>query len=277
MTLDGRSEESRAAKARPAGAALFAAGSAMVAFASLLAAVFGCARAEEPKLRVFAAASLGEALGEVAASYTAASGEEVELNFAGSAVLARQIEAGAAADVFVSADRALVDRLAADGRAEPETAVDLLSTRLVVVVPNASPVEGLADAAGLLRFDRLAIADPFAAPAGVYARRWLEATGLWGDLEARLVPSADVRAALAAVAGGHLAAGIVYATDAAGEPRVRVVYAPGDSPEVRYVAVALAGARPSARFLRHLAGVEAGRVFRRHGFELVDALAARHI
>lgn len=231
---------------------------------------------EEPKLRVFAAASLSGALGEVAAAYRAAGGEAVELNLAGSNVLARQIAAGAPADFFLSADLRQMEVLQAAGRVHPDEVFQLLTNRLVVVVSRSSPVQSLASLAELDGFDRLALADPAAVPAGVYARRWLESSGgegLWARLEPRIVPTADVRAALAAVAGDHLPAGVVYASDVLPEgrtPAVRVVWRQGadEEPRIVYPAAPIEGGRRDASrswgsFLR---GDRAGEIFRRHGF-----------
>ncbi|MDY7095766.1 MAG: molybdate ABC transporter substrate-binding protein [Acidobacteriota bacterium] len=230
----------------------------------------------EPPLRVFAAASLSEALGEVAAAYRAAGGETVELNLAGSNVLARQIVAGAPADFFLSADARQMEVVQAAGRVREEEVFELLTNRLVVVVPRTSPVQSLASLAELEGFDRLALADPAAVPAGVYARRWIEASAgenLWARLEPRIVPAADVRAALAAVAGGHLPAGIVYASDVSaggGVPAVRVVWSQGEGeePRIAYPAAPVQGGRGAAsrgwgHFLR---GDRAMEIFRRHGF-----------
>lgn len=223
---------------------------------------------------MFAAASLSDALTEVGKAYEASGGGKMVFNFAGSNDLARQIEAGAPAQVFISADQAQVDRLAKAGRVRAGEAFPLLGNSLVVVVPRDSKTQALAGPADLLSFDRLALADPAAVPAGVYARTWLEKEGLWGRVASRVVPSLDVRAALAAVASGNLPAGIVYATDAASSQRVRVVYrVPAErAPAVRYYAapVAQEAAKPAVSgFLTFLHGPAAREIFVRHGFAVL--------
>jgi molybdate transport system substrate-binding protein len=232
----------------------------------------GCRPAGGPPLRLFAAASLADAVDEAAAGWTARSGRRVETNYAGSNTLAQQLAAGAPADLFVSADRVQMERAIAAGRVLPEDPSPLLANRLVVVVPAADPAE-VAGAADLARFDRLAMADPEGVPAGVYARRWLQRRGLWAGLAPRVVPALDVRAALAAVAAGHLPAGIVYATDAASTPKVRVAYRVPESetPPIHYWAAPLAdGDTAAARdFLDFVRRPEGGAAFTRAGFTVL--------
>lgn len=249
----------------------------------LVAGVAACgpgAGPEEEPLLVFAAASLADVMEEAAAAWEAApGGGPVELSFAGSNDLARQIAAGAPADLFVAADRARLEAAAEGGRVEPERAVALLGNELVVVVPAAAEdVPEVSSARDLLAFDRLGLADPEAVPAGVYARAWLEAEGAWEELRDRVIPALDVRANLAAVASGSVPAGVVYATDAAARDtgptlagRVRVVFrvpAADGVPPVVYWAVPVtdAGSERSALLLDFLTGPEAAEIFRRHGF-----------
>lgn len=238
------------------------------------AAVAGC-EADRDEFLVFGAASLADALEEAGAVWDAEHpGAPVAFNFAGSNDLARQIASGAPADLFVAADR---ERLVAAGRADFEGAVALLGNELVVVAPAGSGA-AVAGARDLLAFERLGLADPEAVPAGVYARQWLEAEGVWAELRDRVMPALDVRANLAAVASGSVPVGIVYSTDATAGDRVEVVYR---VPAERAPAVVYWGApildsdrrlkRPTSllatdRFLAFLAGPEAGEVFRRHGF-----------
>lgn len=240
----------------------------------LLAALLlvpGLAVAES--FNVYAAASLSDVLQEVAKAWEKSGGGKVSFNFAGSNDLARQIEAGAPAHVFISANREQVDRLEKAGHVRPGTAFAVLGNSLVVIVPAGSKIQKLAGARDLLQFDRLALADPKGVPAGVYAREWLEREKLWEQLSARVVPTLDVRAALSAVAAGNLPGGIVYATDATTSPKVRVVYRvpPEAAPEVRYFAAPVVergrGADPAAaRFLAFLRGAEARAIFVRFGF-----------
>lgn len=266
---------SRPALALRAAAALPAAALA----AALLAAGAACGPAapdgDDEVLVVFAAASLSDALAEAAESFGDGGDgrRSVRFNFAGSNTLAQQVLHGPAPDLFVSADRAQMDRLVAAGRVTAEAVRPLLTNTLVVVVPAGSDA-AYRTAADLRRARRVAVADPAAGvPAGVYARRWLEAEGLWTELEPRLVPALDVRAALAAVAGGHVDAGIVYATDAAGTRRVRTVFTapPETAPPITYVAATLRGgdAAAGAAFLAHLTSPAGRAVLERHGFRVI--------
>jgi molybdate transport system substrate-binding protein len=224
-------------------------------------------------LNVYAAASLADALREAAQAWEKAGSGKVSFNFAGSNDLARQIEAGAPAHVFISANREQVDRLEKAGRVRPGTAFAVLGNSLVVIVPVGSKVQKLTGARDLLHFDRLALADPKGVPAGVYAKEWLERGKLWDQLSSRVVPTLDVRAALSAVASGNLPAGIVYSTDATTSSKVRIAYRvpPEAAPEVRYFAapVTQKGGAPepaAARFLGFLRGPEARAIFVRYGF-----------
>jgi molybdate transport system substrate-binding protein len=255
--------------------ALLAGGLALVG-----AALPGCGGGEDPLL-VFAAASLADALEETGAAWEARHPEEpVAFNFAGSNDLARQIAAGAPADLFVAADR---ERLAAAERADLGAAVALLGNDLVVVAPAGSGAT-VAGAGDLLAFERLGVADPEGVPAGVYARRWLESEGVWEELRDRLVPALDVRANLAAVASGSVPAGVVYATDAASSARVEVLYRVprGRAPRVVYWAAPVRDTGEDAydrreraeRLLDFLAGPEAKAVFERRGFRHLPAAGA---
>lgn len=244
----------------------------VLSMAALALGLFtGCSGGEP--LLVFGAASLADALEEVAEAWQARHPETpVELHLAGSNDLARQIAAGAPADLFVAADR---ERLEAAGRADLAAAVPLLGNELVVVASLEVADRGersLTSARDLLAFERLGLADPEAVPAGVYAREWLESRGLWEALRERVVPALDVRANLAAVASGSVPVGVVYATDAASgdlASRVRVLFRvpAAEAPPVLYWAAPIEGARPAAlRLHDFLQGPEAGEVFRRHGF-----------
>ncbi len=250
--------------------ALLAGGLALVG-----AALPGCGGGEDPLL-VFAAASLADALEGAGAAWEARHPEEpVDFNFAGSNDLARQIAAGAPADLFLAADR---ERLAAAERADLRAAVPLLGNDLVVVAPAGAGEAGaaVAGARDLLAFERLGLADPEGVPAGIYARGWLEAEGVWPALRDRVVPALDVRANLAAVASGSVPVGVVYSTDAATSSRVEVLHRVprGRAPEVVYWAAPV-GELPGAeaarrdrakRLLAFLAGPEAGTIFQGLGF-----------
>jgi len=242
--------------ARPRAASLFL----------FLAVLSSCARPDGRTL-VFAAASLADVLQEVADAYVASpSGSAVDLNLAGSSELARQILAGAPADLFLSADRLQTERLLARGAAIAEACRPLLGNILVVIAsPGAEPMDAPDD---LLAYDRLALADPAGVPAGVYAREWLERVGLWERLQTRTVATLDVRAALAAVAAGDLPAGIVYETDAASSDRVSVIYrVVGEgAPHIGYYLCRLSDAPGALRFAAHLETPEVQELFRAHGF-----------
>jgi molybdate transport system substrate-binding protein len=222
------------------------------------------------EILVFAAASLTESLQELGESYRAKTGTAVRFSFGASSDLARQIEAGAPADVLFSADTAKMDALESKGFVRREGRREFLSNALVVVVSSSSSIR-VTRAQDLARLPRLALADPEAVPAGIYARRWLEARGLWPEIRHRVVPALDVRAALAAVASGAVPAGIVYRTDAAVSPGIRVAFVVSDGPEIRYSVAKLARSRsPAAQpFVEFLAG-RAGRVvFTRRGFTVL--------
>ena len=225
------------------------------------------ARADRPL--VVAAASLTDALQEVALDWRSAGGVEVDFSFGGSGDLARQVERGAPADVFFSADDESVDRLERAGLVDAETRREVLSNRLAVVVPAGSAAR-VGSAADLAVHARVALADPELVPVGAYARRWLERAGAWDEVRPRVVPLLDARAALAAVSGGHAPVGVVFATDAASTSGVRVALeVPRDeAPPIAYPVVVLRGARhPRARELAaFLASPRAMRIYERHGF-----------
>jgi len=218
---------------------------------------------------VFAAASLQTALDPVAADYTAETGTAIRVAYASSAALARQIAAGAPADLFVSAHPDWMDWLAARGLIRDETRRDLLGNRLVLVRPAERPgPPGLDLGAG-----RIAVGLTDAVPAGLYAKAALQSLGLWEVARPRLVETDNVRVALALVARGDVAQGIVYASDAWIEPRVTVVAElPEDShPPILYPGAVVAGGASGAEaFLDHLSGAEAQARFVASGFRPVE-------
>lgn len=236
-------------------------------------ALSGGARAQEPVL-VFAAASLKNALDDVHAAFQARTGMRAVASYAASSALARQIEAGAPADVFVSADLDWMDYVEKKNLLRKDSRRNLLSNRLVLVAPAASPVRATIEPgfplAGLLGTrGRLALADPQHVPAGKYARAALEKLGVWDSVTGRLAAAENVRAALAFVARGEAPLGIVYETDAIAEPRTRVVaaFAAGLHPPVIYPAALTrrSGAGATA-YLAFLAGTQSRDLFTRHGF-----------
>jgi molybdate transport system substrate-binding protein len=230
-------------------------------------------------LTVFAAASLRDVLRDLAHPASEACGAGILPNLGSSFDLARQILAGAPADVFLSSDEAELDRLEAAGLLVPGTRRFLATNQLVVIAPAPSPPEILAlfaepfDPARLAdpRIRRLSIGDPRTVPAGRYAKTWLKSKGLFDALSGRVLPALDVRAALAAVESGACEAGIVYRTDAARSPRVRVVHAVPrtEGPPIRYAAAVIAGRpwRKEARaFLDFLGTNAAVEAFGKQGF-----------
>jgi molybdate transport system substrate-binding protein len=234
-------------------------------------ATVGSQVAESRPLTVFAAASATGALQEITELYEAGGHGAVLCVFASSGVLARQIDNGAPADLFLSANRRwmdwLVERDLIDG-----APVALLGNSLVLIQPAGAATrlgldERLARALGN---GRLAIGDPDHVPAGIYARSALQRMGLWGGLERRLVRMQNVRAALLLVERGEAAAGIVYASDAAISSAVRVAdrVAPETGPAIVYPAAIVKEGRTGAarRFLDYLGTPEAWAVFRRYGF-----------
>ena len=229
---------------------------------------------EEP-IRIFAAASLTDALAAVVTEFEELHpGSRVVPQFGGSSDLARQILAGAPADLFFSADRRQLDRVASDGLIHDGSRADVLSNELVVVRhrDDADTLDTLSD---LEELGRIAMADPEAVPAGVYAREYLESQGLWPRLRNKVVPTLDVRGALTAVATGNVDAGIVYRTDAAIEDRVEIVHAvPRDEgPPIAYSLGIVSGRdRRGVRALhRYLRSDAAGAVFSRFGFIFIES------
>jgi molybdate transport system substrate-binding protein len=220
---------------------------------------------------VFAAASLTESLQEIAAAYEKQSGDKIVFNFAASGTLARQIEEGAPADIFFSADEAKADALEKKGLLVKETRKSLLGNSLVIVTPpDSAAIQSPADLTNAA-VKRVALGDPRIVPAGTYAKAYLEKSGLWAGVEPKVVPCENVRAVLAAVESGNVDAGVVYKTDAAISKKVKVAFEvpAADGPKISYPAALVANApHPDAakKFLGCLTGSEADAVFARHGF-----------
>ena len=223
-------------------------------------------------VRVSAAASLSDALKEIGSRYAATSGDRPVFNFGASNILARQIDEGAPMDVFFPADEATMDALERKGRIVPDTRRSRLSNLLAIIVTaDAGPdIRAPQDLAAAV-VKRLALADPKAVPAGIYAKQYLETLGLWRTVAPKVVPTENVRAALAAVESGNVAAGIVYRTDATISKKVKIAFTvpAQDGPAIRYPVALLKDApQPEAarRFLDHLGGADAARVFEKFGF-----------
>jgi molybdate transport system substrate-binding protein len=237
--------------------------------AALVTAASAARPAAADEVVVFAAASLSDAIGEIARGFEARTGHRIVASYAGSNELARQIRAGAPAGVFVSAHPARVDELEKHGLVARANRVDLLGNRLVVVVPADSRL-AIARPEHLAAARRIAVADPQSVPAGIYAREWLAARGMWEVLKERVVPTLDVRAALAVVDSGSADAAVVYRTDVAAARSARLAFEvpPAEGPRIVYPAALLQPASPAARaFYEHLRSPEARAVFERLGFE----------
>jgi len=236
------------------------------------------AQAQAPaSLTVFAAASLKESMDEAAAAYQKATGTEVKVSYAASSALARQIEQGAPADVFFSADLEWMDYLQQRNLVQAKDRHNLLGNTLVLVAPASSatsridPARPGAITAALGAEGRLAVGQTSSVPAGKYARASLEKLGQWEALAPRLAESDSVRAALMLVSRGEAPLGIVYGSDAQAESKVKVVGSfPADShPPIVYPVAALSKAPPAAQtFVAWLQKPAALEIFRRHGFSV---------
>jgi molybdate transport system substrate-binding protein len=249
--------------------------------ASALAAVTFAAPLPAPAADtvVFAAASLKNALDAVAVGYEEATGKTVVISYEASSTLARQIEQAAPADIFFSADLAWMDHLAERKLIVPDTRQSLLGNEIVLVVPqdstaNTTIAPGF-DVAGLLGEDgRLAMANVESVPAGKYTKASLESLGVWASVADRIVQADNVRAALAFVALGESPAGIVYATDAKAEPKVKVIgtFPPDSHPPIVYP-VALTSSSTSAdapAFLDYIKSDDAKPAFEAQGFTVLS-------
>jgi molybdate transport system substrate-binding protein len=222
---------------------------------------------------VFAAASLQTALDELVGPVQRATGARIRVSYAGSSALARQLESGAPAQLFISADLDWMTYLADRRLVKAESRVNLLGNRLVLIAPRSKPATlkiapGFALSAALGR-ERLALADPASVPAGKYARAALTTLGVWDSVAGRIAAAENVRAALLLVSRGEAPLGIVYHTDALADPGVVIVdtFAEGTHPPIVYPAALTPAASPaSARVLEFLKTDAARAVFEKHGF-----------
>ncbi|MEP3045191.1 MAG: molybdate ABC transporter substrate-binding protein [Roseibium sp.] len=227
--------------------------------------------ADKP-LTVFAASSLSEAMEKIGQAFEEETGTKVIFSFAGTGTLARQVEAGAPADIFVAADAEWMDYLVENGAVRPGTATMIASNALVLIGPKDTQSIELTSDALLAALDgaRLAIADPDTVPAGRYGKAALEHLKLWSDVETRLAPMENVRVTLASVARGDTPIGLVYATDAAIEPKVAVVteIPTGSHSRIEYPAtITEVSSHPDAEaFLTYLTDPKAQNVLRSLGF-----------
>lgn len=249
---------------------------AWVAFSGVEPPTLAAEKATESEktILVFAAASTTNVLDELKAQYAREFGVKVETNYAASSTLAQQIVHGADADLLLSADTKWADFLAQKGQVVRRR--NLLGNRLVIVVPADSTME-VRRAEDLLSsgIEHVAMGEPQSVPAGVYAKESLTKLGLWERLKTKVVPAEDVRHALAYVETGSVEAGIVYATDAAASRRVKVAaeIAENLTSPVRYPLLLLKhgeGSNAAEAFYQYLGSPAAAKVFRRHGFLVLD-------
>jgi molybdate transport system substrate-binding protein len=235
----------------------------LIIFATL--ALTLCCRAE---LTVFAAASTTDVMNELAGKFTAAGGEKVRFNFASSGALARQIDAGAPADLFVSANVKWLDFLDGKGLLDSPTRSDVVRNKLVLAAPLDSSMTYDAFPGALK--GRLAVGDFRSVPAGAYAEAALTSLGMLDGLRGRLVQGASVRTVLLYIERGETDAGIVYLTDAMQSQRVKVLgaFPPDSHPPIVYPAACLKGTGDSARaFLDYIQSPAGGAVWEKYGFE----------
>jgi molybdate transport system substrate-binding protein len=228
------------------------------------------------EILVSAAASLTDVLKEIAAGYQAKSKHTVRFNFGPSNGLARQIEEGAPADIFFSADLLQMYNLDKNGRLEQGTRKNLLSNQLVIVAPADSKI-AISSPRDLLKPDikRIALAEPSSVPVGVYAAKYLTDEGLWEQVKAKIIPVQDVRATLASVESGNVDAGLVYKTDAAISKKVKISYeVPIDKgPMITYPAAIVKESKhkDAARdFVNYLVSPAAKAVFQKYGFVVLN-------
>lgn len=234
-------------------------------------------RADDKPVTIFAAASLKNALDDISQRWVAGGHPKPVISYAASGPLAKQIEAGAPADLFISADLDWMDYVQTKHLIDPPSRVTLLGNKLVLVVPKAATatiaLKPGADFAGFIGTGRLAIGQPQSVPAGKYAEAALTKLGLWDQVKDKLAPADSVRSALFLVARGEVTAGIVYQTDAASEPSVKIIATfPADShPPILYPAARIAASSngDAAAFLTFLQSDAAQPAFEKQGFDVL--------
>ncbi len=236
------------------------------------------ASAQDPKLVIFAAASLKDALDEVNAAYQREKGQLTATSYAASSTLAKQIEAAAPADIFISADLDWMDYLAKRNLIKPESRANLLGNRLVLIAPADSTV-GLSigpnfPLAQALGNGRLAIADPSGVPAGKYGKAALETLGVWSSVADKLAPAENVRATLLLVSRGEAPLGIVYETDAVADRGVKILgtFPENTHPPIIYpIAVVASSTNPGAPgYIAYLKSPPARPIFEKQGFTVLQ-------
>jgi molybdate transport system substrate-binding protein len=233
--------------------------------------------AGKPSVTLFAAASTTNVVTDIIRTFEETTRAKVMHSFASSSTLAKQIAAGAPADVYLSANPKWMDYLAERNLIEPDGRIDLLGNRIVLITPKEHDPRfeeaSIAEVIESLGNNKLAMGDPTHVPAGIYAKQALASLGLWEQVEAKLAPTRDVRAALVLVERGESPLGIVYATDAAISKKVKVIHSfPSDShPPIVYPVALVAGREtPTAKkFLSFLRSPKAGEIFVRYGFAVL--------
>ena len=234
------------------------------------------ARAQAPAITVFAASSLTDTMKAVAAAYQAKTGIAVTLSFGGSNTLAQQIDQGASADIFMSADPQWIDFLAKNDRIAADTRRNLLGNRLVLIGGSNSKPLTIAphmDLAGALGGGRLAMADPNAVPAGIYGKAALTYLAVWDSVADKIASADNVRAAMQFVSRGEAPYGIVYETDSKVDPGVHVVavFPESTHPAIVYPVALTKTASPAAKdFLIYVSGPDAKTIFEKAGFTVLN-------
>lgn len=253
------------------------------AFLLGLAPAIGVAQAQPKELVIFAAASLKNALDETAAAWTKETGKPApKISYAASSVLAKQLEQGAPADLFLSADLDWMDYAAGKGLIKPETRVTLLANRIALIAPSDSTAKATlapgVDLAAVLGQGKLAMGNVDSVPAGKYGKAALEKLGAWDKVKDKIAQADNVRAALLLVSRGEAPLGIVYSTDAAADPKVKVIATfPQDShPPILYpVAVTKDSTNADAQaFLTYLRGTGPKAAFEKQGFTVLNQPAS---
>jgi molybdate transport system substrate-binding protein len=246
-----------------------------LAFTVLFAPAFSPAFAQDKSLTVFAAASMKNALDDIDAAYTAKTGVKVVASYAASSALAKQIEQGAPADIFASADTDWMDYAINKTNINEPTRINLLGNSIVLIAPKDSKIENVAigpgfDLAKLAGDGKIATGDVKAVPVGKYAKAALEKLGAWQAAEPKFAMAESVRAALALVARGEAVLGIVYSTDAKVEPGVKIVgvFPPDSHPAIIYPVAATAKAE-AADYLAFLRSSAAKAIFEKYGFKFL--------
>ena len=249
----------------------------VLAFAVSLAAITSPAAAQQKSLTIFAAASMKNALDEIDAAYAAKTRAKITVSYAASSALARQIEQGAPADIFISADTDWMDYAIGKKTINEPSRINLLGNSIVLIAPKDSKIDHVNigpgfDLAKLAGDGRIATGDVKSVPAGKYAKAALEKLGAWQAAEPKFAMAVDVRAALTLVARGEAALGIVYSTDAKVEPGVKIVGTfPADSHSaIIYPVAATTTAKPEAvNYVAFLRSTAAKTIFEKYGFKFL--------